>query len=278
VIIEHKTLDLFGASLFETVKMNEPVSMPRILANQACYFYVRQGTMESYGVSDSEMIEKKESLLAKCGNYVGKVTPDKKSGIYEGIAIHFDPSILKKVYEDGLPKFLSEPIVLKKKYGLAKIKRDELFSKYIDGIMFYFENPELVSDEILVLKLKELFLLLANTKDAPFVKDILSNLFSPHVVQFKEVIDANLFTNVTAEELASLTNNSLSSFKREFKKVFNDSPASYIRSKKLEKAAYMLKNTKEQIGSIAYDCGFSDISHFSKVFKLKYDISPSEWR
>jgi len=276
-VIEHKSLDLFGSPLFETATMKAPLKMPPVLQNQACYFYVLKGAMQAVGSTDSQYIEQKESLLAKCGNSFGKILPD-EAGVYQGVAIHFHPEVLKKVYADGLPDFLSKPLKLRNKTGLAKIKRDELFSRYIDGILFYFNNQELVTDEILILKLKELMLLLANTKDAPVVYEVLSNLFSPQTIQFKEVIEANIFTNASLEDLATLTNNSLSSFKREFKKIFQDSPASYIRSKKLEKAAHLLKYTEEQIGNIAYDCGFSDISHFSKVFKLKYDVAPSEWR
>ena len=278
MIIEHKSIDLFGSKVFETLKLDGPMSMPSILANQACYFYVKEGKMETYGSTAHEMMECKESLLSKCGSYIGKLTPDEDTGVYQGVAIHFEPELLRKIYEDRLPDFLSKPIALSRKVGLAKVQRDELFSRYIDGILFFFENRELITDEILVLKLKELLLLLANTKDAPFVHEILSNLFSPQSVQFKEVVEANIFTNISTEELAILTNNSLSSFKREFKKVYDDSPASYIRNKKLEKAASLLKHSEEQISNIAYDCGFNDISHFSKLFKSKYNVSPSAWR
>ena len=64
----------------------------------------------------------------------------------------------------------------------------------------------------------------------------------------------------------------------EFKKLYNDSPAHYIRVRKLEKAKSLLKASEESISNIAYDCGFSDISHFSKVFKSEYGVAPSEAR
>jgi AraC-like DNA-binding protein len=75
-----------------------------------------------------------------------------------------------------------------------------------------------------------------------------------------------------------MTNLSLSSFKREFKKNYGDSPASYIRNKRLEKSAELLRISEERITDIAFDCGFNDLATFSKLFHDKYNTSPSNYR
>ena len=58
----------------------------------------------------------------------------------------------------------------------------------------------------------------------------------------------------------------------------NSSPAKYIRQKRLEKAATLLKSTSLRIADIAYDCGFVDQAHFSKLFQRAYSLSPSSYR
>jgi AraC-like DNA-binding protein len=75
-----------------------------------------------------------------------------------------------------------------------------------------------------------------------------------------------------------MTNLSLSSFKREFKKNYNDSPANYIRNKKLEKAADLLLISEERITDIAFDCGFNDLANFSTLFHDKFNCTPSAYR
>lgn len=278
MILEHKTYDLFGKMTFEKIMLTPPFKKANLMPNEACFHYILEGA----GVTVSEVekldIPAKESVLMRCGNYVARMLNSTDSKRYYAVAIHFHPDVLKKVYENDLPKFLlgeSKNIHIA---GMVKIKSDDLFLKYIEGILFYFENPDLVSEELLSLKLKELILLLNQTKDAPIVKQILSSLFSPVTYSLKQIVDAHLYSDLTIDDLAHLINLSLSSFKREFRKVFNDSPAKYIKDKKLDRAAQLLLLSDERISDVAYDCGFNDPAHFSKSFHEKYKLSPSNFR
>ena len=144
--------------------------------------------------------------------------------------------------------------------------------------MFYVENEQLVTEEILVLKLKEIILLLLQTENASKIIEIMSNLFSPREYGFKEIIESHIFSALGSEELAQLTNHSLSSFKRQFKKIYDDSPSNYIQNKRIEKSIDLLAVSDESISNIAYDTGFKSISHFSKAFKARLNKTPSEYR
>ena len=57
-----------------------------------------------------------------------------------------------------------------------------------------------------------------------------------------------------------------------------DSPPRYIKNRRLDIAASRLLVDHESISSIAYDCGFQDVSTFSAVFRDRFDISPSKYR
>lgn len=121
-------------------------------------------------------------------------------------------------------------------------------------------------------------MLLAQSQNADSVQLILSQLFSPTTYSFKQIIEANLFSQLTIEQLAGQSNLSVSSFKREFTKHYNDTPANYIRNKKLEKAAELLLISDERISDIAFDCGFNDLATFTKNFSDKYLVAPSGYR
>lgn len=129
-----------------------------------------------------------------------------------------------------------------------------------------------------VLKLKEIILLLNQTKNAPVIQQILSQLFSPATFIFKQTIEDNIYTHLSSEQLARLTNLSTSSFKREFKKIYNDTPSNYFKSKRLEKAAELLSVSDKRITDISFDCGFSNLAHFSKSFNELFRLSPSDYR
>lgn len=247
------------------------------MPNEACFLYILKGECNSIAEDEEVRVNNDESILMKCGTYLSQMFSKREDGHYEALAIHFYPEMLKKVYGGSLPSFL-------KKYNytfhsnMVKLEASVLIQKYIESLLFYFENPQLVTEDILILKLKEIILLLLQTENSPKVIEILTNLFTEKTFSFKEIIEAHIFSQVNITELAQLTTHSLSSFKREFKKVYNDTPANYIKHKRMERAAELLLVSDSAIGHIAYDCCFQDVAHFSRSFKEKYGQSPSEYR
>lgn len=278
MIVEHKTLNLFGKMLFEKAIIKPPLTAPTPMPNEACFIYVIKGRFDVVSEIDKIKLNAQNSVLMKCGSYVGRVLPNKNEEYYHTLIVHFYPQVLRQIYKNDIPSFLksSNPHYTKK--GMAKLKASKLLEKYIASILFYFENQMLVSDELLILKLKELFLLLMNTGNAQNLQEILNDLFSPQNYTFKETISAHLYNDISIEELAILTNLSISSFKRKFKNTYSQSPAKYLKNSKLEKGAELLGIGTLSISDITYKCGFNDIAHFSRSFKQKYGTSPSKFR
>ena len=273
MILDYKTIDLFGKMLFETIILKPPFRKPNPMPNEACFLYIMKGKYESVSEVEKVKIEAEESLLMKCGNYTSRMLSSESSETYQALAVHFYPEVLLKIYENKLPDFLK--VNENSDIRMTKLNSDTLIHKYIEGILFYFNNRNLVNEEILILKLKEIILLLNQTQNAPAIRQVLSNLFNPNSYSFREIIEAHYYSNTTLEELAQLNNQSLSTFKREFKKLYNVSPATYLRDKKLEKSIDLLTSTDLRATDIAYECGFANVSHFSKTFKQKYGVSPS---
>ncbi|RIV36690.1 AraC family transcriptional regulator [Flagellimonas lutimaris] len=103
-------------------------------------------------------------------------------------------------------------------------------------------------------------------------------MFHPTTYSFREIIEVHYYSNITMEQLTKLNNQSLSTFKREFKKIYNASPATYLRDKKLQKSIELIVSTDMRMADIAYNCGFADDSHYSKTFKLRFGVSPTQYR
>jgi AraC-like DNA-binding protein len=194
------------------------------------------------------------------------------------VVVNFHPAILKRIYERELPSLLQSPRNVVSNKSSERINNDFLIQKYIEGLLFYFENPSLVNEDILILKIKEIMVLLSQTRNAEAIQVILSQLFSPTTYTFKQIIEAHLFSQLTLEELAALNNLSVSSFKREFAKLYNDTPSNYIKSRRLEKAAELLLVSDQRISDIAFECGFNDLANFTKSFHSKYDVTPTDYR
>ncbi|MGG5210936.1 helix-turn-helix domain-containing protein [Chryseobacterium sp. MIQD13] len=277
MITDYKKIDLFGKTFIQKVDVKSPFEFTFPVAEQACFLYMLTGEIQ-YQFDDIHTdIPNRHSLLLNCvnsGNHIHNSSTNSKG---ELVIITFHPDILKKIYERELPLLLQPGNKVTNQLS-GKINNDFLIHKYIEGLLFYFENPALVNDEILILKLKEIILLLSQTQEAETIQAILSQLFSPTAYTFKQIIEANLFSQASIEELAQKTNLSVSSFKREFKKLYDNSPAHYIKTKRLERATELLLISDERVTTIAFECGFNDLANFNKSFQEKYNTTPTNYR
>lgn len=277
MVSDYKKFDLFGEQFIQKIVLKPSFEFAFPVAKQACFLYMLKGEIQYQSMDNHLNIPTNHSLLLNCINSGNQIKEAHTNQEEEVVIVTFHPNILKKVYDKEIP-LIFKPNDQISNQLVGKINNDFLIQKYIEGLLFYFENPSLVNDEILILKFKEIILLLSQSQEADTIRVILSQLFSPTTYTFKQVIEANLFLQVGIEELAQKTNLSISSFKREFKKLYNDSPAHYIKTKKLERAAELLIVSNERITDVAFECGFNDLASFTKSFHDKYGASPKNYR
>src|SRR5687768_14218121 len=99
--------------------------------------------------------------------------------------------------------------------------------------------------------------------------------------ELKEIIQDQIDTNLTLslKEISQSLNVHPSYLSREFSKYFDDvSFGDYIRKLRIEKAISLLNDPKFSLSEIAYLTGFSDQSHFNRIFKIHTGKSPSIYR
>ncbi|WP_298738412.1 AraC family transcriptional regulator [uncultured Chitinophaga sp.] len=278
MITDHKKYELYGKPLVQKVVMQAPFRYTFPITDHACFLYMLEGGVQFQVEDEQRDIPCKHSLFLNCINSSKELSNAAADDRNEIVIVNFHPDVLKRVYDKEMPLLLQSPANFISNRSLEIINNDFLIQKYVEGLLFYFENPALVNEDMLVLKLKEIILLLSQTPNAASIQLILSQIISPTTYTFRQIIDANIFSRLSIEELARETNLSLSSFKREFAKVYNDTPANYIKHKRLEKAASLLLASGERISGIAFQCGFNDLASFTKSFHDKYNVTPTQYR
>ena len=277
MILDHQHIDLYGKPLFTWVQMETPSYEVMPIPSEACFAYIVDGENQKLAHQPEIKAKAGQMILSLCGMTMGKTIAAQEKGRISTIIVHFHPEMLKELYQNSPPPFWKEleaPVV----HYIVQMAASELVKSYFDGIVPLFRNRAAVSEPILILKLQELILLLLQTPNAPQVTQIMRSLFSTRTFSFQDLVEAHICTPVTIENLAQLTHHSLSSFKREFKRIYNTTPGSYIIEKRAEKVASLLKVSDEPISSIGYQCGFNSPAHLSRVFKAKYGVSPSAYR
>ncbi|MEM6723461.1 MAG: AraC family transcriptional regulator [Bacteroidota bacterium] len=268
------TIQYQNKPLFQRAEFSLPSRYTSNLQDYSCFFYINKGSYQIIEANGIFKVGEKEALLKKCGNYISYFPSSGENKQAEAIAVYFHMDIIKSIYSDEIVDFLNRT----KSQSTPQKIANELIEKYVNNLVIYLDNPSLIDDELAVLKFKELILILMKSQYCDSVQTFFGELFNSAKLEFKTIVENNIFNDISINELAFICNKSLSSFKRLFKVNFNDTPARYIKRRRLEQAARLIATTTESISSIAYDCCFNDPTTFSSVFSSHFGVSPTTYR
>lgn len=96
-------------------------------------------------------------------------------------------------------------------------------------------------------------------------------------IDLLEFMCANFRSDMSMPEFAKASGRSLSTFKRDFKKVSELSPERWLTDHRLHAAYEMLKRGR-RVSDVCYDVGFKNVSHFSAIFKRKFGLTAGQVR
>ncbi|MCM4173808.1 AraC family transcriptional regulator [Arenibacter sp. TNZ] len=277
MINNHNSIDLFGNPLFSLLDFNTPIDEKLPIPAAACFCYILEGENQYIDKASNIVATRGNVIMSLCGITLGSMLANQQPGKIVSIIVHFLPENLKIAFSDKKPKKWEEINSPVSKY-VVQMATNKLIENYISGIEHLFENQAAITDELLILKFKELITLLLQTESSSDILKMVRSLFSEREFSFKEIIEAHLFEPLSVADLSQLTGMSLTSFKKTFKEIFNATPGLYIIDKRTEEVAKRLMTMDLSISQIAYDAGFTNPSHLSKCFQKKYGVSPSQYK
>lgn len=155
-----------------------------------------------------------------------------------------------------------------------KIKVDDKLLGFIESIKPYFNESFFDHPGLLKIKFMELLYNLSMSNSILFSH--LLELSSPTEQNIVSLMEDNFKRPLQLEDFAYLAGRSLSSFKRDFLKIYGIPPAKWITKKKLDYARNLLINTDMAVGGVCDEAGFESVAHFSRLFKQHFGISPSQ--
>lgn len=220
---------------------------------------------QSWTVGKNEMI-----LLRRAQSVSYEKQGSEETGLFE--------SQLFAINDELLKDFLtSQQVVIPamtEEYGTQVSPMSERLVAYCWSLAPYFNDPSQVNPGLLRLKVMEL---LYNVMDCS--KNIFRQMLQlrqPVKTDIHRVVEENYTSPISLDELAYLSGRSLSSFKRDFQDIYGESPARWIREKRLAKAHEMLHSSSLSVADVAYSLGFENPTHFSRIFKQQYGYAPSQ--
>ena len=269
---------LYGKPFVECFSLNQEYKVENPMKDDACFIFVQQGHQEIFSPLEKIELADEDSVLMKCGNYIANFVGASPESEFKSIVFHLDPELIRRAFGAQSPEFLKPQFVPENSQLAIKVNKGFLINNFVNSIRDYFSNPESITDDLLAIKLQELIIILSDGGRNPLANHIIGTLYIPEEVDFKQVISSNLYNRLSLAELAFLANRSESTFKRDFKKRYGESPARYFKRRKLEKSAELLVGSHQPISSIAWQCGFENTAHFSTSFNAHFGKSPRDYR
>lgn len=227
------------------------------------------GMMETNTPMGIERFSQGQVCIAR-KNQLVKATK-KPDGIhpFRGIGIFLSEELLQAYSREHMLKAMPPY------QGVASIRvpADRFIKSYFDSLLPYFDQPDQLTQTLAAAKTTEALALLLRT---PSLKEFLFDFSEPAKPDLAAYMNRHFTYNIPLAQFARLTGRSLSTFKRDFKRIFQLPPEQWLKRQRLERAHVLLTQEHPRLLDVSWEVGFENFSHFSASFKAHFGYSPSQ--
>lgn len=187
---------------------------------------------------------------------------------HKTVVMHLSVERLRDFYAKRNIK--SKPL---KSPSIYSFNNHPLLESCLASLIPYFDMKDIPQD-IASLKITEAISILRTLNKE--IDCVLANFEEPGKISLADYMEKNFMFNLPMEKFGYLTGRSLTTFKRDFKKIFNTTPQRWLTQKRLELAHYQFVDKKMKPIDVCYETGFENLSHFSFAFKKHFGYAPTE--
>ncbi|MBN9380497.1 MAG: helix-turn-helix transcriptional regulator [Chitinophagaceae bacterium] len=231
--------------------------------------YLESGTIELQFAQSKYVANAGSITLIRKNELVKSLKiPDENGQPCKSVNIFLTPETLKKYATKN-------KIELKHRYSgisLTDVSNSKFIKAYFQSLLPYFNHPEKLIETLALLKTTEAITLLLEYDQR--LEDMMFDLSEPHKINLEKFMNENFTYNIPLSEFARLTGRSLSTFKRDFKNIFDNTPERWLKNRRLQEAKLLIKTGQKPV-DIYYKVGFENFSHFSTEYKKKFGQNAS---
>jgi len=106
-------------------------------------------------------------------------------------------------------------------------------------------------------------------------------VFAPparHLLRARDLADARFSEPLDVDDMARAAGLSRAHFSREFRRAFGESPHGYLLTRRLERAAALLRQTDRSVADVCFSVGLQSLGSFTSSFKRAYGETPTAYR
>ncbi len=162
--------------------------------------------------------------------------------------------------------------------NVAEAKPSKITRNFFHGVNTHYECRGFINDPMSEqLKLTEMAHNIIKHESGLIRQMLLMSLDSERAT-FERVIYGNILKDKSISELADECRRSVTSFKKEFKSIFDTPPHQWYLRQRLNYARLLLSTTHHTISQVGLICTFPNTSHFIKLFKRRFGMTPATYR
>ena len=249
----------------------QEISKQQLLLNKNTFSFLQEGTKEVFFDNSSYAINNSQFLLMKSGNCLMTEKLSNVEEYYRSVLLFFSNEDVLKF----IRKFELNAPDSKNYYSTYSFSYDVFIKRFVESLLDISKLSKKIQSRILETKFEEIMLYLVEFKGVEFLYSLISNSSNEHQ-KFIQTIESNQLNKLTIKELSFISNMSVSTFKREFEKHFRSTPSKWFQEKRLEHAAFLLKNNSKRPSDIFEEIGYETLSNFTQAFKLKFGLTPKQ--
>jgi AraC family transcriptional regulator, exoenzyme S synthesis regulatory protein ExsA len=240
-----------------------------------CFLYVLSGEKILFSRERSWHLREGTTIFLKKG---GIGIERAVAGSFCALMFYFPDNYIRSFMRE-INFFLPDvDLSLHSKESVLPVETNEVTKAFYDSVLSYFSAPLPPSEYLLELKFREL---LFSAITNPANTELIAFLYKSSLHDkddLREVMERNFQYDLHLEDYSRLCQRSLSTFKRDFLTEFGIAPGHWLQEKRLEVSRQLLLKTHKTIWEIAGDSGFKNSTHFSKLFKTHFGLSPLQFR
>lgn len=188
---------------------------------------------------------------------------------YKAVVLGLTTERLKEFYTKHKFK-LTKPHTHKTR----KFAPHPLLDSFFASLLPYFELEDELQSTVAALKMEEGITILRSIDKN--IDNLLADFSEPGKINLADFMEKHYMFNMSMTKFGYLTGRSLSTFIRDFKKAFHNTPQRWLTEKRLELAHYQLTEKNRKPVDVYLEAGFENLSHFSYAFKKRFGYAPSE--
>lgn len=254
-------------------RRTENIQKTKINLSKNTISFLRTGTKEVIGDDKTVQIGSEHFIIMKSGNCLMTEKISDSFKAYQSILLFFsDEEVLH-----FLEKYNQFSSNLKNHKSFYIFEYDKFVQKFVDSLEQVLKLPKKIQVNILKNKFEELMLYLIHQHNADFLNSMVQNI-DDKISRLTNIAENNKYNKLNLEELAFLCNMSVSTFKREFFKLYQNTPIKWFNEQRLNHIAFMLKTNRNRPIELYEEAGYENFSNFVQAFKKKFGMTPKQYQ